>query len=70
MAVKEWRWSQANPVRDITKRKEARGRVRFLSDTEAPALLAPAPSLIAALHTLVLLANIDRRTPRRTHQSE
>ena len=28
MAVKEWRLVPTNPVRDITKKKEARGRVR------------------------------------------
>jgi len=57
MAVKEWRLVDRNPVRDISKRKEARGRVRFLSDEEREALLAAcAKSDWPALHTLVLLA--------------
>ena len=57
MAVKEWRLVATNPVRDITKKKEARGRVRFLSDTERDALLgACVQSDWPALHTLVLLA--------------
>jgi integrase len=57
MAVKEWRLVGTNPVRDITKKKEARGRVRFLSDAERDALLsACAQSDWPALHTLVLLA--------------
>jgi integrase len=57
MAVKEWRLVASNPVRDITKKKEARGRVRFLSDGEREALLsACADSDWPALHTLVLLA--------------
>jgi integrase len=57
MAVKEWRLVASNPVRDISKKKEARGRVRFLSDAERDALLsACAASEWAALHTLVLLA--------------
>jgi integrase len=57
MAVKEWRLVPTNPVRDITKKKEARGRVRFLSDAERDALLdACAKSEWPALHTLVLLA--------------
>jgi integrase len=57
MAVKEWRLVATNPVRDITKKKEARGRVRFLSDKERDALLAAcAASDWPALHTLVLLA--------------
>jgi integrase len=57
MAVKEWRLVATNPVRDITKKKEARGRVRLLSDAERDALLsACANSDWPALHTLVLLA--------------
>jgi integrase len=57
MAVKKWRLVPTNPVRDISKKKEARGRVRFLSDAERDALLdACAKSDWPALHTLVLLA--------------
>lgn len=57
VAVKEWRLVDRNPVRDISKKKEARGRVRFLSDDERDALLtACAKSDWPALHTLVLLA--------------
>ncbi|MGO8977219.1 MAG: tyrosine-type recombinase/integrase [Steroidobacteraceae bacterium] len=57
MAVKEWRLVPTNPVRDITKKKEARGRVRFLTDAEQNALLeACAKSDWPSLHTLVLLA--------------
>jgi integrase len=57
VAVKEWRLLDRNPVGDITKKKEARGRVRFLSDEERDALLAAcAKSDWPALHTLVLLA--------------
>jgi integrase len=32
IAVKEWGWLEANPVLKVTKPKEPRGRVRFLSD--------------------------------------
>jgi integrase len=57
IAVKEWRLLDRNPVSDISKRKEPRGRIRFLSDTERDALLeACAKSDWPALHTLVLLA--------------
>lgn len=35
MAVKEWRWIDANPLLKVAKPKEPRGRVRFLSE-EAP----------------------------------
>jgi site-specific recombinase XerD len=34
MAVREWQWCADNPVRRITKPKEPRGRVRFLSADE------------------------------------
>jgi site-specific recombinase XerD len=40
MAMREWQWCEDNPVRKITKPKEPRGRVRFLSDEERPRLLA------------------------------
>jgi len=38
-AVKEWEWMEDNPMRKVTKPKESRGRVRFLSDDERPRLL-------------------------------
>ena len=57
MAVKEWRLADRNPVREIGKRKEARGRVRFLSDSERDALLdACVKSEWRGLYALVLLA--------------
>lgn len=34
IAVKEWEWVQYNPFAIISKLKEPRGRVRFLSDVE------------------------------------
>jgi integrase len=40
MAVNEWQWVDSNPVRKVKKRKESRGRVRFLSDDERVNLLA------------------------------
>ncbi len=37
VAVKEWQWIEDNPLLKVTKPKEARGRVRFLSeDTRHP----------------------------------
>jgi len=57
VAVKEWRLLDRNPVSDISKKRETRGRIRFLSDAERDALLkACAQSDWPALHTLVLLA--------------
>ncbi|NBQ69362.1 MAG: site-specific integrase [Nitrosomonadaceae bacterium] len=38
-AVKEWGWLDDTPMRKVTKPKESRGRVRFLSDDERIRLL-------------------------------
>ena len=40
MMIKEWGWVEDNPLRKVTKPKEPRGRVRFLSDEERTRLLA------------------------------
>lgn len=40
IAVKEWGWVEENPLSKVTKMKEPRGRVRFLSDDERIKLLA------------------------------
>jgi integrase len=58
-AVKEHspRLIDRNPVSDIKRKKEPRGRTRFLTDAERGALLdACAASEWSALHALVLLA--------------
>jgi integrase len=56
-AMREWRLIDRNPLADVTKKKEARGRARFLRDEERDALLgACAQSAWPALYTLVLLA--------------
>ncbi|MFI4907614.1 MAG: tyrosine-type recombinase/integrase [Steroidobacterales bacterium] len=56
-AVKERRLLDRNPVSDISRKKEPRGRTRFLTDDERAVLLdACAKSAWPALHTLVLLA--------------
>lgn len=57
IAVKEWRLIDRNPLRDVGKKKESRGRVRFLDDTERRALLAACEnSTWTGLYGLVLLA--------------
>lgn len=57
IAVKEWRLCERNPVRDISKKEEARGRVRFLSDEERDSLLTECKaSAWPELYVLVLLA--------------
>lgn len=57
IAIKEWGWVSENPVSNITKFKEPRGRVRFLSEEERASLLqACKESENAFLHTIVVLA--------------
>lgn len=39
IAVKEWGWIENNPLRNVSKLKEPRGRIRFLSNEERDRLL-------------------------------
>ena len=39
IAVREWEWLDDSPMRRVSKKKEPRGRVRFLSDEERENLL-------------------------------
>jgi integrase len=57
VATKEWQWLDDSPMRKVSKPKEPRGRVRYLSDDERDALLkACAASKSADLHVAVMLA--------------
>ncbi len=57
VAMREWQWCDDNPVRKISKPKEPRGRVRFLSDDERQRLLdACLVSRNPYLYTVVVLA--------------
>jgi len=57
VAMKEWRLCDRNPVSDISKKKENRGRVRFLDDAEREALLdACSKSAWPLLYALIVLA--------------
>ena len=57
MAVREWQWCDDNPIQKISKPKEPRGRVRFLSDNERQCLLdACKVSRNSSLYTIVVLA--------------
>lgn len=57
VAMKEWGWIEDNPLRKVTKIKEPRGRVRFLSDDERKNLLeACKQSKSPYLYTIVVLA--------------
>ena len=56
-AVKEWGWVDDTPMRKVSKGKESRGRVRFLSDDERPRLLkACKESSNPYLYPVVVLA--------------
>jgi len=57
IAMKEWLWVEENPLLKITKPKEPRGRVRFLSDEERSRLLeACKRSDSTILYRIVVLA--------------
>ena len=57
IAVKEWRWLDDSPMRQVSKPREPRGRVRYLSDQERYQLLAACQaSRNPYLHTIVVLA--------------
>lgn len=57
MAMKEWCWMDDNPMRRVTKPKEPRGRVRFLSDEERVRLLeACKEAQCPYLYAVVVLA--------------
>ena len=57
VAVKEWGWVEENPVLKVTKMKEPRGRVRFLSDDERKNLLNECQkSESSCLYMIVVLA--------------
>lgn len=57
VAVRDYDWLDANPVRKVPKPPEPPGRVRFLSDLERTALLAACQqSRTPALYPVVLLA--------------
>ena len=57
MAIKEWGWVEDNPLSKVTKPKESRGRVRFLSDEERVSFLSECKkSESQYLYTAVVLA--------------
>ena len=57
VAIKDWEWTSFNPVKNVTKPKEPRGRVRYLDDQERHALLEACRSSSShSLYPIVLLA--------------
>ena len=56
IAVREWGWLDDSPMRNVTKPREPRGRVRFLGDQERHQLLeACQTSRKPYLYTIVVL---------------
>jgi len=57
VAVQEWEWVNDNPFHKVSKPKEPRGRVRFLSEDERQRLLDSCKvSRNVSLYTIVVLA--------------
>jgi len=56
MSVKEWGWLEVNPVANVRKPKEGRGRERFLSDGERQRLLDAAAVHGPSFYALIVLA--------------
>ncbi len=57
VARKEWQWTESNPLLNVRKKKEPRGRARFLSDDERERLLvACKASQCELLYPIVVFA--------------
>lgn len=56
IAVKEYGWIEENPMLKVIKKKEPRGRVRFLEDKEVAKLLAECQKESYELYLCVLIA--------------
>jgi integrase len=57
VAVNEWEWLEQHPLQKISKKKEPRGRVRFLNDDERAALLEVCKTSESKfLYSIVVLA--------------
>lgn len=56
IGMKDYGWVEENPVLKISKPKEPRGRVRFLSDKERKALLKACKAHSDTLYTIVVIA--------------
>lgn len=58
VAVKEWGWLDSNPCRNIKRRTESRGRVRYLNDDERQSLLTACEkdAELPELKVIVLIA--------------
>lgn len=55
-AVRERKWADENPCRDVARLKEPAGRTRFLSDKEREALLTACKDIDPTLYLIVIFA--------------
>ena len=55
-AVKEWQWMEENPMFKVEKKKEPRGRIRFLTEDERKNLLDECKKSSKELYLLTLIA--------------
>ena len=55
-AIRERKWAEQNPCRDVSRPKEPAGRVRFLSDKERKALLDATMQVDPRLHLVTVFA--------------
>ncbi|MCM1338571.1 MAG: site-specific integrase [Muribaculaceae bacterium] len=55
-AVKEWEWLDENPMFKVSKKKESKGRVRYLSEDEKTKLLSEFRKISQELYIVVLIA--------------
>lgn len=55
IGVKEWGWIENNPVQKISRLREPRGRVRFLSDDERRALLVACQNSTRSEHLYLIV---------------
>ena len=56
-AVRDWGWHNRNPLRDVWRQKEPKGRIRYLSDEERNRLLEICKaSYCNYLYVIVVLA--------------
>lgn len=56
VAVKEYGWLEENPMLKVVKKKEPKGRVRFLEDKEVTKLLKECQNISYELYLCVLIA--------------
>ena len=57
IAIREWGWIEDSPIRKISKQKEPRGRMRYLSDEERIKLIEAARDIEdPTLYTVIVLA--------------